>query len=105
MKKIAQDFKNGWNSIQNRYDLIVTDREMKYPKSLIREAWKRFKEECEVYHIDYTKYPYVHICYDDPTWQVNFHTDKDPCGPSFCLFDICFHSQKRKILQATFSKG
>ena len=103
-ESVAMDI-NNWNPIHNNYALKVTDKNFDYPKSLMTAALERFNEEAEEYCIDASKFPFIRITEDDPTYQVDFHKDNDPTGTHFSIHEIYFNAAKRQIMQACFSKG
>lgn len=94
---------NDFNTIQNRYNLRCSNKNMKYPKSLIRAAWKRFLEIAETYHLDSSKFFYVHVTGDSITWQVDFHVEKDATSAGISIYDIYFSTKRRQIMQSCYS--
>jgi len=91
--------------MQNTFNLKVYDHDHKYPKTLLKLAWKWFVEEAEALHVDTSFFKYAAITQmDDVTWQVDFYDNPDPekSGAGFSLYEIYFDGKTRKILQATF---
>lgn len=97
----TMDF-NHWLNMRNTYD-IKRIGDCKPPKTLIKQSLLWFKEFCELYHIDYEAYPYLRVTLDDPTWQIDFHTDEDEFGPHFSLYQIYFDGRSRTIMRADWA--
>lgn len=95
---------NDFNTIQNSYNLRCSNKQLQYPKSLLKAAWKRFSEIAQTYHLDASKFKYVHITSGGVTWQVSFHVGKDSCNDAgISIYDIYFCTKRRAIMQSCYS--
>ena len=104
-KEYAMDF-NRWNQMQNRFELKCIDRHKKYPKSLLKDAWKWFLEFAERMHIDASPYKCAMIVQNDGvTWQIDFIDSRLIDAAGFCLYQIYFDGRTRKIMQAGWGLG
>lgn len=94
---------NRFNQMQNTYELKIINPELDYPKSLVKEALKWIKEECDDYKIDFNSYGYMEITkFDGVTYQVDLRQSEDVLGATLSLYDIYFDTKSRKIMQANF---
>jgi hypothetical protein len=103
MKIVIENIKHKhgeYSQMSGTCSMVTVDYDYKFPKSLLTAAQKWFEEFCEEYAIDSSKYPFIRIWADDPTWQINFCRDEDGMGRSISLFNIYFDGRTRKILQA-----
>jgi hypothetical protein len=103
-EKIVQNF-NAWNDIQNSFDLKCVDSNMRYPKSLVIAALRRFNEIAESYHMDASKFCFVRVSGGGTTWQVDFHDDTNSTGCNVSIYDIYFDSNRRMIMQSCYALG
>lgn len=101
-EQVAQNL-DDWNGIQNRFNLKTVAKTISYPKSLVTAALRDFNSWAETYHLDASKFRFVRITFQDPTWQVDFHDDMDPTGAHVCMYDIYFNATRRVIMQRCIS--
>lgn len=84
--------------------LYVSNENLKYPKSLLKNGYEWFLDFCADYKIDHTQYKFVEITqYDGATWQLDFYQSEDSTGARISLYEIYFGL--RKILQAKWDIG
>ena len=101
-QEIGYDWSH-WNQLQNTFSLKVYDTDIKYPKTMLSEAWKWFCEEVEELHVDTSFFKYVVVTKRDVTWQVDFYANPECKGRCFSLYGIYFNGKRRKIMQAALS--
>jgi len=95
---------NDFSTYRNSYNSHTTNKNWKYPKSLIKAAWLECLEFCELYHINARQYKYFKVIYDNNVnYQVDFHTTTDTTGPNISVYNIYFDNKKGKILQRGIS--
>lgn len=103
--KSTKELKYGNNYIPfwGTYNVVVKDENLKYPKSLLKEAVKWVKGECDRYKIDFSQYKYVEITqFDGVTYQVDFYQNEKCENEHLSLYGIFLSGSNRKILQANF---
>ena len=103
-KEYKANFVQGASPFTGDMPLYVSNDNLKYPKSLLKDGWKWFLEFCEDYKIDASKYICVEISRNDGvTWQIDFYQNKECSGSNISLYEIYFGD--RKILQAKWNIG
>lgn len=100
--EIAQDI-NQWNSIQNHYNLKITDRDLKFPKYLLIRVLEDMNEFCDSAFIDASKYQFVDVTKMDPTYQVDFFSNEKMDSPKISIYDIYYDSKRKVIMQRCIS--
>lgn len=103
-KEYVPNFIQGKSLFTGDMPLKLSDPNLKYPLSLLKDGHKWFLEFCEDYKIDHTQYKYVEITRNDGvTWQLDFYQNEHAEGSHISLYEIYFGS--RKILQAKWDIG
>lgn len=103
-KEYRPNLIQGASPFTGNMPLYVSDGNLKYPKSLLKDGWKWFLEFCEDYKINASKYVAVKISrIDGVVWQIDFYQNEECSGSCISLYEIYFGD--RKILQAKWDIG
>lgn len=96
---------NRWNGLRNNYELKKFSKRPKLPVSLLPAVLRDFNEWAVTYHMDASQFKFIRVTRQDPTWQVDFHCDRDPTGPHVSVYEIYYNTARRRIMQRCISTG
>ena len=96
---------NDFNTIQNRYNSKMYQPKRQAPRKLIAAAIREFKEFCETYHIEASKYKFIEPCEVEGIWRqfdfLDSVTDKYPAR--IMVSGIIYRKNTYTILQREIS--